>query len=684
MKVSIEWLKDYVDISIAPAELAHRLTMAGIPVEGIEELDNDTILELELTPNRGDCYGMINVAREVAAVTGAELHIPLPKFEETSEDILSMIKVSIQDDDLCRRYAARAFRNIKIEPSPAWMQERLEKAGVRAINNIVDVTNYVMLETNQPLHAFDYDLLEGPEIIVRRPRTGEKLETLDEIERELNQDSLLICDANRPIALAGIMGGGNTEVSERTTTMLLESANFHGVNLRRTAKRLGMRTEASIRFEKGIDVEGVKYALDRSAQLIEMIGAGESVQGVCDAYPRPWEERKITLRPERLNYVLGTDISQDTIEGYLMKLNFSVEAATDKLVVTTPSYRPDLEIEEDLIEEVARLYGYDNIPADLTRNQPTQGALTAYQSFRDALVLAASRYLRQVVTYSFINPRWLDTLLIPEGDEMRNTLAVANPFSEEQGVMRTSILPGLFETAGRNLSRRNDDLALFEIGNTFKPRTSGLPEEVLILAGLSTGSTPSSWQGGATEMDFFFLKGVLTDIFESLNIQNVEYKPLTDNSSYHPARTAAIGCGGRALGVIGEIHPRVLDNLDIKKRVWAFELDVKALFESSKGIVKFGEFSKFPAVNRDLALVVPESVLMADLIGCIKANGGELLKDVRLFDVYRSAQLGVDNKSLAFSLSFQSFDGTLQEDQINPIIEGILGETGRLFNAHLR
>ncbi|MGE5404534.1 MAG: phenylalanine--tRNA ligase subunit beta, partial [Candidatus Saccharibacteria bacterium] len=678
------WLKDYVDINIAPAELAHQLTMAGIPVEGLEELENDTILELELTPNRGDCYGMINVAREVAAVTGAELHIPQPGFEESSEDIMGMIKVTIEDSDLCRRYAARAFRNIKIEPSPAWMQERLEKAGVRAINNIVDITNYVMLETNQPLHAFDYDLLQGPEIVVRRPRAGEKLATLDEIERDLNKDSLLICDANRPIALAGIMGGGNTEVSEKTTTMLLESANFHGVNLRRTAKRLGMRTEAAIRFEKGVDVEGVIYALDRSAQLIEMLGAGDPVKDICDAYPRPWEERRITLRPDRLNYVLGTELSPEVIEGYLKKLKFDVQKTDGALVVVTPSYRPDLEIEEDLIEEVARLYGYDKIPSDLTPNQPTQGALTAYQKFQDGLVLAASRYMRQSVSYSFINPRWMDTLLIPEGHEIRNTLAVANPFSEEQGVMRTTILPGLLETAVRNLSRRNEDLALFEIGHIFKPRTSGLPEEVLILAGLSMGSTPSSWQGGAVEMDFFFLKGVLADIFESLNIQDVEYKPVTDKNSYHPARTAVISCGGRHLGVIGELHPRVLNNLDIKKRVWTFELDVKALFEVSRGIVKFSEFSKFPAVNRDLALVVPESVLAADLIQCIKSNGGELLKDVKLFDVYRSAQLGEDKKSLAFSLSFQSFEGTLQEDQINPIIEGILGAAGKLFEARLR
>ncbi|MGE5398238.1 MAG: phenylalanine--tRNA ligase subunit beta, partial [Chitinophagales bacterium] len=495
MRLPIEWLKDYVDVDITPEELAHKLTMAGITIEGIERLENDTILDLDLTPNRGDCYGIINVAREVAAVTGAPLHLPQSTPDENEEKIEDSVSVTIKDSDLCRRYAARLVRNIRLAPSPSWMRERLENSGIRAINNIVDVTNYVMLETNQPLHAFDYDLLKNGSIVVRRAQKGEKIDTLDGQEREIDQDTLIIADNERPVALAGVMGGANSEINDSTITVLLESANFDGVSIRKTSKKVGLRTESSIRFEKGVDIEGVIFAVDRAARLIEILGAGEVVKGVIDAYPAPQEPRLITLRPARVNHVLGTNLSENEIVAYLRQLDFEVEPSGEQFLVSVPSYRPDLEIEEDLIEEVARLYGYDNIPTSLTRGTPTQGHLDGYQAFQDRVVDVISRWMRQVVTYSFINPRWLDTLMVPQEDELRNTLVIANPFSDEQGIMRTTLVPGLFDAMNRNLARRNEDLAIFELGNVFRPCQKGLPDEVLMLGGIVVGKTNPGWQG---------------------------------------------------------------------------------------------------------------------------------------------------------------------------------------------
>lgn len=683
MRVSLNWLKEYVDIEIPAEELARKLSMAGILVEGIDYINDDVVMELELTPNRGDCSGMINVAREAAAVTGGRLHLPEARPVESGELVKDCIKVTIEAPDLCRRYAARVLRNVKIGPSPDWLQERLEKAGIRSINNAVDVTNYVMLETNQPLHAFDYDLLEGQEIIVRRPRDGETIVTLDEIERPLQPDMLVIADARKPVALAGIMGGNNSEVSEKTVNVLLESANFNGVNIRRTARTLGMRTEASMRFEKGVDPEGAVFAVDRAAALIQELCGAEVVSGVCDAYPVPAEPRQISLSPARVNWVLGTELSEELIEEYMKRLGFSVKRDQGNMVVTVPTYRPDLEIEEDLIEEVARLHGYDNIPSVLTENRPTLGSLNREQRFRDDLCRAAGRYLRQIVTYSFINPAWLDILRIPEGDRLRRTVALANPFSEEQGIMRTTLLPGLLDTVNRNLARRNDHLAFFEMGNIFLARTEGLPEERLMLGGIGTGRIEGWWQG-SREMDYYYLKGIVEQIMRSLNTGDIQFEPYAGHPSYHPGRTARMVLGGKEIGVIGEIHPLVLERLDIKKRVWAFEIDVPKLYEMRRGKVQFQEFSRYPASERDLALVVDEGVTAASLMATIKEAGGELLQKVELFDVYWSPQIGEGKKSLAFSLTFQSHQGTLQDAEVNAMVEKIVEMTAARHGARLR
>lgn len=684
MRLSLEWLRDYIELDVSVQELAHRLTMVGIAVENIEEMADDTVLELELTPNRGDCLGIINVAREVSALTGKPLDIPQAQPDELDERIENYIQVTIESDH-CRRYSARVMKNVRVGPSPIWMQERLLRAGIRPINNVVDVTNYVMLETNQPMHAFDYDLLEGRQIVVREARTGEELVTLDGSSRELQPGMLVIADAVKPVALAGVMGGESSEIGEGTTTILLESAIFEGTRIRKTAKKVALRTESSIRFEKGVDIGGVIFALDRAARLLEILGAGEVLQGVCDVYPDPRPLTRIRLRPERVNYVLGTNISSAEIEGFLNKLNFPVEVQGAEILVDIPSYRPDLTIEEDLIEEVARLYGYDQISSKLEPAVPTHGYRTDYQRFQGRLLSYATHEMRQVITYSFINPRWLEILRIPEGNPLRNTVKLANPFSEEQGIMRTTLLPGLLEVANRNLARRNEDLALFEMGSVYLPQDSDpQPEEVLMMAGLVTGQVSGGWQVTGSEMDFFYLKGIIEELLGKMHLPEIGFSPSSSDHSYHPGRTAAITSGGKRLGTIGEIHPRVLEKTGINKRICAFEIEVLQLYEAVSPQYKVRGISKYPAVKRDLALVVSEEVNAAELADTIQRSGTELLTKVDLFDVYRSPQIGQDKKSLAYALTFQSYQNTLQDEEISAIIEQILQKTAEVHQARIR
>ncbi|MGE5422128.1 MAG: phenylalanine--tRNA ligase subunit beta [Ignavibacteriales bacterium] len=683
MKVSLDWLKDYVEINLPAAELAHKLTMAGIAVEGIEEIGDDTILELELTPNRGDCYGLINVAREVAALTGNSIHMPTTELEEIEERIEDYVQIAVEPD-LCSRYAARAIKNVRVAPSPGWMQERLEKAGIRPINNVVDITNYVMLETNQPMHAFDYDLLQPSLIMARRARTGEKLTTLDGMERELDTEMLVIADATGPIALAGVMGGESSEIRDETTTILLEAANFSGTSIRKTARKMAMRTESSMRFEKGIDIEAVTYALDRAARLLEILGAGEVVQGIFDVYPFPRAESKVALRVPKLNRVLGTDLSIEMVKNYLESLQFQLETGDQEVVVTVPSYRIDIEIEEDLIEEVARLHGFDNISPILSRTEPTQGYRTDQQRFEEKLVTLTSQWMRQVVTYSFINQRWFDIMCIPEGNSLRNVLEVLNPFSEEQGVMRTTIIAGLLDVANRNIARRNESLAIFEMGNVFRPRPEGLPEEVLTLAGLTTGKTGSGWQALSRDMDFFFLKGLVEQVLAGLYINDVKFVPESGNPVLHPGRAAAIYCGDSNIGIIGEVHPQVIEAVGASQRMCVFEIDVQRLYKSMPDGRRIHEISRYPAVTRDLALVVDEEVNAGDLMAVIRYTGGQLLRGAELFDIYRSAQLGADKKSLAFALTFQSFEGTLQEEEISRLMQAIIESADSKLGAKLR
>ncbi|MDD3268478.1 MAG: phenylalanine--tRNA ligase subunit beta [Syntrophomonadaceae bacterium] len=684
MGVSIKWLKQYVDFDWSPAELAHRLTMAGIAVENIEEIESDTIMEMDLTPNRGDCLGLINLAREVAALSGGSLKIPELSLRENDEDINDYIKVEIDAPDLGPRYMARLVKNVEIKESPLWMQEALLAAGIRPINNVVDVTNYVMLESNQPLHAFDYNLLGADKrILVRRARRQEIFTTLDGVDRELNEDMLVITDGERAVALAGIMGGENTEIKDDTKHVLLESANFLAASIRRTSRRLGLRSDSSVRFEKGADINGVKYAVNRAAQLIQELAGGEVVGGICDVYPMPQPTLRIALRPERVNFLLGIELPVKDIEKYLSSLGLTMEWTEGQFIVEVPSYRPDITMEVDLIEEIARLHGYENIPASLPQGDTTQGGLNNYQYFRNRVKNVMARSLHEVINYSFINPNFADRLLLPVESPLRNIIKLANPLSEDQSVMRTLLLPGLLENITTNLARKNQNLAFFETGAVFYPVNNELPLEKLKLGAAVAGRSQSNWLKKQVDMDFYFLKGILEDLLWELGIRDYCFVE-GQEASYHPGRTARLICQGQELGIIGEVHPLVLQNYDIKTRTCTFELDLDELFKQMVGKKMMESITKYPAVERDIALLMAADVTASRVLEVIKASGQELLQDLVVFDIYAGEQVPPGYKSMALKLTFQSAERTLTDAEINECIGKIMQDLQSQIKAVLR
>ncbi len=684
MSVSLNWLKKYVDININPEELAHKLTMAGIAIEGVEALDSDTILELELTPNRGDCLGLINLAREVAAITGEKLNIPPLNIKENDEDIDEYVTVKIEDSDLCKRYTARLIKNVAIKPSPQWLQDALTSSGIRPINNVVDVTNYVMLETNQPLHAFDYDLLgEAKTILVRRAKPGEVIVTLDESERILDSDMLAITNGEKPIALAGVMGGLDSEINDNTVNVLLESAHFYGPNIRRTSKQVGLRSDSSVRFEKGTDVNGVIYAANRAADLIQELAGGEIVKGIADVYPNPQSNLTITVRPSRVNDLLGTDLKVEEIVSYFVSLDFDVQKNEEGLLVEVPTYRPDLELEVDLIEEIARLYGYDNIPATLPVGDTTQGGLNEYQNFKARVTSIFAQNMHEVVNYSFISPAMFDNLLLPGDSELREVVKVANPLSEEQSVMRTILLPGLLENISRNLSRKNSNLSFFEIGSVFNPQEQGLPDERLKLGAVVCGTSEVNWLKHKFNMDFFYLKGILEHFLNEMGISEYEFKA-TATAGYHPGRNAVIMVKETPVGIIGEVHPLVLENFSIKETVCALELELDEIYKLSSKKAMLESITKYPAVERDIAVLLKNDIMASAAVKAIKAGGTELLRDVVVFDVYTGGQVPEGYKSIAFKLKLQAAEKTLTEKDVNEVVQNILDKLEQDLEAKLR
>lgn len=681
-----------LDPKTMPADQAHGImilpsdTPLGLDIRPVIGLD-DVILELDLTPNRGDCLSMIGVAREVAALLGQPLRFPRVEVRELFEpSIEGRARVDIVEPGLCRRYVARLFTNVKIGPSPLWMQERLRAAGIRPINNIVDITNYVMLELGQPLHAFDYDTLKDGHVIVRRARPGEVMVSLDGVERLLEPDMLVIADPGGPVAVAGVMGGLATEVTENTTTVLLESAYFHPTSIRRTSRALGLRSEASTRFEKGINLEGCLAAANRAASLLVEIGAGEVATGVIDNYPSSVTRKPIILRPERVGYVLGVDIPGEETKNLLTRLGFAVQEAGRELLVNVPSYRVDINLEIDLIEEVARLHGYDRIPATLPFGATTRGARTREQVLLKRLQgILVECGLTEVVTYSFINPAVFDRFRVPADSPFRETLKLQNPLSEDQSVMRTMLLPGLLEVLQRNFNRRVTDGAIFEIGRVFHPRVGeALPEERPVLAAAVMGKTPAGWNRESVTLDFYYLKGVLEVLAEKLGLPVPTFEREKQNPSFHPGRAALVKLKEDTLGILGELHPDVLEKYELDVRVTAFELDLNILLSLAGKPAKYRSLPRFPGVERDIAVVVRRDIPAGDVFRVIRKAGGPLLRSVQLFDVYEGKQVKEGHRSLAFALKFQADDRTLTDAEVLAHTAAISAALAKQLGAELR
>lgn len=644
----------------------------------------DTVFEIGLTPNRADCLSVIGIAREIAAKLGLKVKYPLVSPPEDGEPVHSKIKVTIQDTEGCPRYAARYLSGCTIGASPAWLVNRLKAIGIRSINNAVDITNLVMMEMGQPLHAFDYAKISDAHIIVRKALDNELFTTLDGQERKLVTDDLVICDQDNAVALAGVMGGLDSEISDQTTEILLESAYFTPAVIRKTAKRLGLHTESSHRFERGIDFENVPKALDRAAILIAQLTGGKMANGQVDACPIARKPVHINFRPDRANQLLGLELPSEKMAELFRNLEFNVvPTANGSFQVTAPSFRVDLEREVDLVEEICRLNGFDQVPATLPTAKVTSRLPDRYQTMqrrlRDNLVSAG---MNEIVTFSFISPEATSQLLLPPEDYRCKNIALCNPLAKEQSVMRTTLLPGLLETAARNISFRNLDLKLFELRRIYLPdSTAQMPGEPLYCTGILCGSRHgASWCNENTEVDFFDAKGLVELIFELFQIKNVSWSADEPEPYYHPGKSARIFAGKKQLGTVGEIHPVVLQNFDIACPVYAFELNFEELVSlgSSKRVITAP--SRYPDSVRDLALLMSRELPVSELFDCIRSLRLKELEDVALFDLYQGDKIAADSKSAALRLRYRSSERTLTEEDVQKlhqkVVDTLIGKLG--------
>jgi len=654
---------------------------AGTPLAEALGLD-DTVLDIDLTPNRPDCLSILGVARELSVITGNPLRKPQITITEGDREASSLTSVTILAPDLCPRYAARIIRGVKVTPSPAWMQQRLEAVGLRGINNVVDVTNYVLMELGHPLHAFDYNLLAENRIVVRRACPGEEIVTIDEETRQLTDEMLVIADAEKPVAVAGVMGGFDSEVTEATTDVLLESAYFNPVNIRKTSRSLGMHTDASHRFERGMDIEGLITAIDRAAQLIQELAGGEICKHTVDAYPVKFDRQKIRLRPERVNFVLGTDIPADKMKEILVGLDFEV---SDDWEVTVPTFRPDVTREIDLVEEIARIYGYDNIPFALPTGDIPLAETNAKVVLREKVrTVMLDCGLTEAINYSFYSPKAFDLMYLPEDSAYRNVMRLKNPLSEEQSIMRTTLIPSLLENVRWNINHQVDDVKLFELSSTYHPEEEGeLPHERELIAGAISGSTGAgTWVDSKREADFFDIKGIVEVLLEELGLFEYEVKP-TEHPTLHPARNAELCVKGESVGILGEVHPDVLDNYDIQQRVYIFELDFDILTKLADTKKYFKPISQYPSVSRDIAIIVSTDVTSGEATDIIQTAGGELITYIKLFDVYTGKPIPEGKKSLAYSIDFQA-DRTLTDEEVDEIRLKIISKLEKEIGAELR
>lgn len=659
----------------------------GVPV--FEALGlKDTVLEIGITPNRADCLSVIGIAREIAAKLGTTLRSPDTSMEEGGEETSSHATVEIVDPDLCPRYTARLIRGVTIGPSPQWLVRRLNSAGIRAINNVVDVTNYVLLEYGHPLHAFDFRLLAGGTIIVRRAADGEVFRTLDGQDRQLTHEDLTIRDRERAVALAGIMGGENSGVSDTTTDILLESAWFDPRTIRRTSKRLGLRSESSFRFERGADIDGVIRALDRAASLISRLAGGTVCRGVIDAYPRPVRRPPVTLRSFRVNQILGTRLTVQEIEQTLKSLFFEVTPlGTETFSVQVPSFRVDIDREIDLVEEIARLQGYDSIPVTLPSSRGGAGAESPRQgverTIRDVMV---SLGFNEVINFSFTHPDAPRALMLPDDDGRLSAMSLLNPLVTEQSVMRTTLIPEILATALYNVNHRITRQRLFELRRLYLPTGEGqLPSEPLCLAALMTGPRHGEeWCNGREPVDFYDLKGVVETLLHRLGVESVRFDAKQGEPYLHPGKSAVVSSTGVRLGTFGEIHPQVQRNFELTQPVLLLELSVEKLVECRSSRRSIEPPSRFPDSARDIALLVDESVPALDLVSAVHGLRMPLVRSVVIFDVYRGENLPQGKKSIALRIRYGSLERTLTDDEITRIHEKVVRQLEEKFSARQR
>ncbi len=644
---------------------------------------DDVMFELEITPNRPDCLSLIGVAREVRAETGNPLKLPSVDLKKSETSIRNLTSVTINAPDLCPRYAARVIQGVKVGESPAWLQRRLESVGIGVVNNIVDITNFVLMEYGQPLHAFDYHKLTENRIVVRRATDGEALTTLDEVERELTADMLVIADAEKPVALAGIMGGYNSEITETTCDVLLESAYFNPSSIRATAKALGMNTEASYRFERGADPGAVLAALDRAAQLIAELAGGTVCEGTVDVYPGQQPLTQIQLRPERVNFILGTEIKTAEMEEILRRLDFDVGTSGSVYRVTVPTFRSDITREIDLIEEIARVYGYDNIPTTLPKGDipvPVPHPKVEVRRRIKHFLFAAG--MMEAVNYSFCDPNCFDKIRLASDNPLRNALPLRNPLSPEMSLLRTTLIPGLLENAQHNRNHQINTIALFEIGNVFVQ--DGSQKEPERIGGILAGQMGDGIYGNPyRNPDFFDIKGLVEGMLEVCGIAEYTLQK-TDVPTFHPGRNAAVLLGDTRVGTFGEGHPEVLENYDLPYKAYLFEFDLEALVDAAVFAKRFEPISIYPRVERDLAIVVDKDVLSDMPTELIYRTGGEWVQSVRLFDVYEGEQVPEGKKSLAYTIVYHSATETLTDKAVNALHEQVVEHLHQELGAELR
>lgn len=633
--------------------------------DAIEALGlRDTVFEYEITSNRVDCYSILGIAREAAATFQKPFVPPVVTVKENAEKVEDYISVKVEDPDLCSRYCARVCTNIKIGPSPEWMQRRLAASGIRPINNLVDITNYVMEEYGQPMHAFDLDTIKGHQIIVRRAKDGDEFMTLDGQMRKLDSEVLMICDAEKEIGIAGIMGGENSKITDQVKTVVFESATFKGVNIRKSAKRIGLRTDASGKFEKGLDPANARAAIDRACQLMQELGCGEVVSGTVDVCEPLKEAVKIPFEPERINALLGTDVSAEEMLEIFEKLEILKEEGTNLLVM--PSFRQDLLGFADIAEEVARFYGYDKIPVTLPQGSATAGKLP-YKLLIEEKARDIAEYcgFSQGMCYSFESPKVFDKLLLDADDPLRDAIVISNPLGEDFSVMRTISLNGMLTSLSTNFNRRNKDVRLYELGNVYRPHAlplTELPDERMQLT-----------FGMYGEGDFYTMKGAVEEFVEEVGMKKaLQYDPKAGKNYLHPGRQANIIYNDTVIGHLGEVHPMVCTNYSIKTKVYVAVLDLPSIVPMTSFDRKYAGIAKYPAVTRDISMVVPKEILAGDIEKTIRQRGGKILESLSLFDIYEGDQIKAGYKSIAYSLVFRDMTKTLDDNEVNAAMKKIL------------